>query len=272
MVKRDEKTEEPERGTDIKDVLEDLSQQAERHRANPESLVKSTLKTEEKELQSHIKETVDQLASQAHKVKEISNPEKLIKEETKEKGGFLSGITSKLTGVFHLGGKQETTETETTQKQSVGDKISGGLHGLEDKLTGHVEHVQEKIAHKKEEKDAKAFHKVEGGFDETVTEYKHEKHVEEFGTETVLATSNPFEALADPSIKLAQPLDNQDVVGGQNVVKMTEKVQPGSIEGPAQVSEDKAELKDKSMMERLQAKLGEGQDMVKSKFSKEKQE
>jgi len=71
---------------------------------------------------------------------------------------------------------------------------------------------------------------------------------------------------------LAQPLETSDVIGGESVVKMTQGVEPGSIEAPAQEAEDKAALKEKSMVERLQDKLGQGKEMISSKFgSKDKE-
>jgi len=262
----------------LENVLENLSQKAERHRGSPEEGVKQTIQAGEKEIQGQIRGTLDQLASGLERVKGVEQPEKLIKEQAKklqqESGeagstikdkvfGSVQGITGKITGIFHH--KQE--ETQEGEHSSIRQRISGGLGNLEDKLSTHVENVQGKIAKKSEESESKKFHKVgeNEGFTETVGEYKHEKRVQELGTEEI-SSSNPFEPLADPSLELAQPLEKGQIVGGQNVLKMTENIVPGSIEGQALESEEKAAQKEKSIFQKLGDKFSSTQEKITSKF------
>jgi len=76
-------------------------------------------------------------------------------------------------------------------------------------------------------KELKQFHEVRSGFckdnvlfiynisfiAETVSEFQHEKRLEEVG-QGMIASNNPFEVLGNEKLNLAQPLDHKEVVGG----------------------------------------------------------
>jgi len=147
---------------------------------------------------------------------------------------FKSGESSepKTTNEWEEAEKAKTASTEQSQggegtqqeNKSLTDKIKGGVsdmisHGV-DTVKGALGQTQNKESQGGE--GDTDFHKVTTGFSETVQEHKHEQRVDELGKE-VLASNNPFEALGGDNAGIAQPLNPQEVVGG-NINQLTQNV------------------------------------------------
>jgi len=84
--------------------------------------------------------------------------------------------------------------------------------------------------------ELKQFHEVKTGFSETVSEFQHEKRIEEVGQETI-KSNNPFEVLGDENLNVESST--------QEGRPMTEKLREGLSETTSRISSKIAETKEK---------------------------